>query len=167
MANDNERRARMNGLYNKPLAQEIRATDNDRDGLTDRDRFDLAVAEERRRQIELGYDAAHDDAHDILHLFDVARHKAYQGHGVEVAAMLEAIYEKLARGGHRRTRVVETVEELEALPVGAVVLSAGGTIACRFDDYRGTVFGDDRPFGPWTRLALPATVLFTPDGSES
>lgn len=55
-------------------------------------------------------------------------------------------------------RVVRTVEELGDVPVGAIVRSSAGTIACRFDALNGFVFGDDRSF-PWARLALPATVL--------
>ena len=62
-----------------------------------REQFDLAVAHERFRQIDLGYDAAHDDACGIVHLFDVARHKAWQGRTIEYAAILDAIYEKLTR----------------------------------------------------------------------
>ena len=59
-------------------------------------------------------------------------------------------------------RLISTVEELDRLPVGAVVRSAEGTIACRFDATRGVVFGDERPF-PWLRLALKASVLWHPD----
>ncbi|CAN5734382.1 hypothetical protein BH09ACT7_BH09ACT7_45670 [soil metagenome] len=59
-------------------------------------------------------------------------------------------------------RTISTVEELDRLPVGVVVRSAEGTIACRFDATRGVVFGDDRPF-PWLRLASTARVLWTPD----
>ena len=56
-----------------------------------------------------------------------------------------------------------TREELDALPAGTVVRSASGTIACRFDTDHGTVFGDERPFTPWTRLQLPVTVLWHPE----
>ncbi|MBU8821487.1 hypothetical protein [Mycolicibacterium goodii] len=59
-------------------------------------------------------------------------------------------------------RTIRTVEELDRLPVGVVVRSAEGSIACRFDATRGVVFGDERPF-PWVRLALTARVLWTPD----
>jgi hypothetical protein len=59
-------------------------------------------------------------------------------------------------------RIVRTVEELDALPVGAVIRSIAGTIACRVEADQGTVFGDDRPFGPWNRLHLPITVLWVP-----
>lgn len=59
-------------------------------------------------------------------------------------------------------RTISTVEELDRLPIGVVVRSAEGSIACRFDATRGVVFGDERPF-PWLRLALTARVLWTPD----
>ena len=63
-------------------------------------------------------------------------------------------------------RVVTTVKELDALPLGVVVLSNAGTIACRASEMtRGVVFGDDRSF-PWVKLALPATVLWAPGGAH-
>ncbi|MBU8830861.1 hypothetical protein [Mycolicibacterium goodii] len=60
-----------------------------------------------------------------------------------------------------KSRTIETAEQLDALPRGVVVRSAAGTLWCRFDQTRGVVFGDHRPF-PWARLALPARVLYTP-----
>lgn len=57
--------------------------------------------------------------------------------------------------------IVETVQALKDLPVGVVVRSAAGTIACRADESAGVVFGDDRPF-PWTSLMLPARVIWRP-----
>ena len=57
------------------------------------------------------------------------------------------------------TTPITTTTQLEALPVGHVVRSAAGTIAARFDQDRGVVFGDNRPF-PWIALELPATVLW-------
>lgn len=54
---------------------------------------------------------------------------------------------------------ITTTTQLEAVPVGHVVRSAAGTIAARFDQDRGVVFGDNRPF-PWIALDLPATVLW-------
>ena len=60
--------------------------------------------------------------------------------------------------------VVETVQALKDLPVGVVVRSAAGTIACRADESAGVVFGDDRPF-PWTSLMLPARVVWRPHES--
>lgn len=57
------------------------------------------------------------------------------------------------------TTPITTTTQLEAVPVGHVVRSAAGTIAARFDQDRGVVFGDNRPF-PWIALELPATVLW-------
>lgn len=62
-------------------------------------------------------------------------------------------------------RTVTTAAELDALPRGAVVRSTAGTIACRWDRTRGVVFGDDRSFA-WSKLALPADVLYLPDGDS-
>ena len=53
---------------------------------------------------------------------------------------------------------ITTVEQLDRVPAGAIVQSAAGSIACRFDDRNGVVFGDDRPF-PWHKLALPALLI--------
>ncbi len=55
--------------------------------------------------------------------------------------------------------IVETVQALKDLPVGVVVRSAAGTIACRADESAGVVFGDERSF-PWTSLMLPARVIW-------
>ena len=57
---------------------------------------------------------------------------------------------------------ITTAAGLDALPVGSVVLSAAGTIGCRYDETRGIVFGDDRCF-PWGVLELPLAVLYRPD----
>ena len=67
--------------------------------------------------------------------------------------------------GYRKPRTITTVEELDALPVGSVAHSAAGTIASRFDEHFGVVFGDERPF-EWARLRLPATILYTPEAAE-
>ena len=53
------------------------------------------------------------------------------------------------------------VTALADVPIGAVVISSSGTIAARFDDDRGVVLGDDRPF-PWDRLQEPVAVLWLP-----
>lgn len=71
-----------------------------------------------------------------------------------VPAVAAAVYPK-----------VETEAELELVPVGAIVRSEAGTIALRFDGVNGVVFGDDRPFR-WHLLALPVTVLWTPNGDQ-
>lgn len=78
----------------------------------------------------------------------------------EVSEAADAI---LGAGWRPPARVIETVEQLVAdVPDRAIVLSAAGTIACRFDYGTGVVFGDDRPF-PWTTLQLPAAVLWEPE----
>jgi len=59
---------------------------------------------------------------------------------------------------------ITTVADREALSVGTVVRSAAGTIACRFDEERGVVFGMSLPF-PWRTLQLPLTVLWAEDRS--
>lgn len=60
---------------------------------------------------------------------------------------------------------VDDPAEFGQLPRGVVVRSADGTIACRFDETRGIVFGDDRPF-PWHALALPLVVLYMPQEGD-
>jgi hypothetical protein len=59
-------------------------------------------------------------------------------------------------------RQITTVEQLDAVPIGGVVRSELGSIACRFDETRGVVFGDDRPF-PWQALSRPALLLWHPN----
>lgn len=61
---------------------------------------------------------------------------------------------------------VATEEARDALPAGVVVRSAQGSVACRHHSGVGVVFGDERPF-PWDSLALPLTVLYTPEGSTT
>lgn len=61
----------------------------------------------------------------------------------------------------REACTISTDEELDAVPVGAIVRSSAGTIACRFDSTHGVVFGDERPF-PWRKLALDALLLWHP-----
>lgn len=82
------------------------------------------------------------------------------------AAMLGLVDAILAAGWRPPARLVETDEQLVAdVPDRAIVLSAAGTIACRFDYGTGVVFGDDRPF-PWGSLQLPGTVLWEPEVSD-
>lgn len=68
---------------------------------------------------------------------------------------------QILAGGWSKPRTVNSAAELDALPVGAVVHSAAGTIAAKLDRTEGVVFGIHRSF-QWSGLALPATVLFTP-----
>lgn len=60
---------------------------------------------------------------------------------------------------------VSTGEARDALPAGVIVRSAQGSVACRHHSGMGVVFGDERPF-PWDSLALPLTVLYTPEDSH-
>lgn len=62
-------------------------------------------------------------------------------------------------------RRIEKPDELAGLPVGCVVRSEAGTIAARFDNTNGVVFGDERPFR-WQLLALPVIVLWSPEASR-
>lgn len=60
---------------------------------------------------------------------------------------------------------IEDQAELMAVPRGTIVHASDGTIAARFNDEFGVVFGDERPF-KWAVLTAPATVLFTPGGDS-
>ncbi|WP_299091895.1 hypothetical protein [uncultured Microbacterium sp.] len=60
---------------------------------------------------------------------------------------------------------ISTVAQLQDVPIGTIVRSAAGTIASRFDQDNGVVFGDDRPF-PWEMLQLPVTVVLTADAAR-
>jgi hypothetical protein len=91
--------------------------------------------------------------------------RAWQNGMSNVARIAEHALEA-ALGTPLEPRTVSTVEELEALPIQSIVMSAAGTVACRFDEKLFVCFGDDRPGEPWSRLALPARVLFAPDGDR-
>jgi hypothetical protein len=65
---------------------------------------------------------------------------------------------ELTAGWRPPPRVIETPEQLAALPGGVIVRDDQGTIACRHFLGPGVVFGDDRTFD-WNILVLPATVL--------
>ena len=76
-----------------------------------------------------------------------------------IGPLMDAI---LAAGFARHPQDVTTEAELMALPHKSIVMSAVGTVACRFDDDLFVCFGDDRPGAPWSRLALPAQILWLP-----
>ena len=73
----------------------------------------------------------------------------------------------IIRAGWRPpARTVTTVEQLDALPVGSIVVrSASGTIACRYDKWNAVALGVGAPFD-WTVLALPLTVIYEPEEGE-
>lgn len=85
---------------------------------------------------------------------DLFTSAGYENHG-ERLVRAELLIETL-------TTLAATVDELEA-PSGTVVHSVSGTIACQHDVDHGVVIEDERPFSPWSRLQLPASVLYTPD----
>jgi len=59
--------------------------------------FGLAVMDERARQVEKGYDAAHDDAHGIYHLLALSQHYALKEEWVKAQALVLAAQEYLTR----------------------------------------------------------------------
>ena len=61
----------------------------------------------------------------------------------------------------RLARGVTFTLPADDVPVGAVVRSPAGTIACRYDEGVGIVFGDDRPFERGA-LASPVHILWMP-----
>lgn len=63
--------------------------------------FDRAVQAERRRQVEMGYDAAHDDAHGLEHLRQWELVYAARGELIKSRAIGEAIKEHIARNERR------------------------------------------------------------------
>lgn len=65
-----------------------------------------------------------------------------------------------------QARTIETVEQLDAVPRGAIIRSDAGSIVCRYDAYHGVAFGEDRPF-PWQILRLPALLVWHPDWSAT
>jgi len=67
----------------------------------------------------------------------------------------------LIAAGWTKPRVIDDVESRDALPDGTVVRSSAGTIAARFDNSCGVLFGMSLPF-PWENLTLPLTVLWEP-----
>lgn len=61
-----------------------------------RARWRQSIAKERARQIEKGYDAAHDREHGIDHLLTWAQEYVRVSRHVEAAALIEAARELLA-----------------------------------------------------------------------
>lgn len=76
--------------------------------------FDKAVTAERQRQIQKGYDAAHDDERGTRHLFQWAVEYARRGERVKFGALLEAIWEHL----ERRSGTVKPSREAVARALG-------------------------------------------------
>lgn len=75
----------------------------------------------------------------------------------------KSMADELLAAGYRKPRQVTTVEELDALPIGAMVLDAHGDVARR---YRGgwRTMVSETDSDPWLTVpledaTLPATVL--------
>lgn len=98
---------------------------------------------------------------DLSHLSTLIHNAIARNLGRPFYKAAEEAASEITAAGYARRRLIATVDELEALPPGVVVATSGGTIAARFDDQHGVVFGDDRPF-PWHVLEVefPATVLW-------
>lgn len=62
-----------------------------------KEEWDAAIAAERKRQIEKGYSAEHDDEEGIDHLLSWAQRYAWRGQPIKAAALLEAASEVLFR----------------------------------------------------------------------
>lgn len=65
--------------------------------IIEQQEFDRAVQAERARQIEKGYDAAHDDEHGVAHLTHWRDVYKRRGRVIAAAAIDVAISEHLAR----------------------------------------------------------------------
>lgn len=77
----------------------------------------------------------------------------------------EAADAVIAAGWRPPARVIRTPAEMASVPRRTVILSAGGSIACRYDETRGVVFGTDIPCR-WSGLQLPAVVLYDPENGN-
>jgi len=80
------------------------------------------------------------------------------------------VADTILAAGYRRPRTVTTVEELDALPKGAVVMGADGYVARRFPGgWRVLVV--EPASSPWLTdtledVDLPATVLHEPEATK-
>ncbi len=104
--------------------------------------------------------SARDELADLLH--DVM----FDGEGIETNWTLHGIADTILTGGYSRPCVVTTIEELQALPEGAVVM---------WDDYgnqtvaiinEGDCIGhtaNDYWNSRIDRIGLPATVIHLPE----
>ena len=97
--------------------------------------------------------------HDIAVGNFVSRPKAYDGRADAILA-----------AGYRKPRTITTVEELDALPDGTIILSEVG--GCwEAGEWRGHGMNwwkepGRREIAHSEDLALPATVLYTPEAAE-
>jgi len=74
------------------------------------------------------------------------------------------IVPEILAAGYRKPRTITTVEELDALPVDSVALDADG-VACQQMKLEG-LWESGGEIVPSREIALPATVLFTPEPTK-
>lgn len=66
--------------------------------------FKEQVADERERQVKLGYTADHDDKHGPVHLMNLARKYEQQGDFVKASAMYRAYEESAERTNKKKEK---------------------------------------------------------------
>lgn len=78
--------------------------------------------------------------------------------------------ERILAAGYRKRRTIQTLAELDALPLGSVVRNAEGYV-CEIDEwpvinahemFKGYIVTGEPEDWPLDRLKLPATVLWEP-----
>lgn len=125
------------------------------------DEWREAIHAERVRQVGKGYTVEHDQRSGPNHLIDWAIDYARRGKTVAVGAMLLALRELLA------VEVVSTVEELDALPLGTVLLSGGRSFERGMDLWGSPAFYSCGSAWPYKAAELlHARVLLRPDREE-
>lgn len=94
--------------------------------------------------------------------------------GSDMSVVLDKTADAILAAGYRKPRTITTVEELDALPVGSVVLHSGRAFQhypaypAPFDEYQKWKCGD----GGFVRSTkdgssiLPATVLYEPEAAK-
>lgn len=84
-------------------------------------------------------------------------------------ADLDATAAAILTVGYRKTRVITTLEELDALPAGSVIQANNGKGAASIREDRQWYMPN--PFYKWeydsAKVTLPAIVLFEADDEES
>lgn len=130
------------------------------------DRIDELRAENAalRATIEARDDALMRAGRDNLRLGRIVEHVRSVAQGLDASCTEEVL---AAIDGAPDPRRVETAEELDALPVGAVIRTAGvgGEIVQIDEDGDALYFGTEI-FSPAKCCNLPATVLWLPEGES-
>ena len=71
----------------------------------------------------------------------------------------------LLAAGYSKPRTITTVEELDALPFGSVVIDRSEWVLCKRDERRYAVAGSAGQYSAAT-IEFPAAVLFTPEATK-